>query len=89
MSSAGGLTLFLIGAGPILNAWDISLVISDVQRFEPSEGEIAMESLPGVGSYEILVVSVAGLLLFGKHLPQCVRSLKHLILDIRDGLFRW
>jgi Sec-independent protein translocase protein TatA len=48
-----------------------------------------MGSLPGVGSFEILVVSVAGLLLLGKHLPQCVRNLKHLILDIRDGLFRW
>jgi hypothetical protein len=48
-----------------------------------------MESLPGVGSFEILIVSVAGLLLLGKHLPRCVRSLKHLILDIRDGLFRW
>jgi len=48
-----------------------------------------MGSLPGVGSFEILIVSVAGLLLLGKQLPQCVRSLKHLILDIRDGLFRW
>lgn len=67
----------------------VSLVISYVQRIDPSEGEIAMGSLPGVGSFEILIVSVAGLLLFGKHLPQCVRSLKHLILDIRDGLFRW
>jgi hypothetical protein len=48
-----------------------------------------MGSLPGVGGFEILVVSVAGLLLLGKHLPQFVRNLKHLILDIRDGLFRW
>jgi len=88
--------LFLIGAEPILKALDfecterpVSLVISYVQRIDPSEGEIAMGSLPGVGSFEILIVSVAGLLLLGKHLPQCVRSLKHLILDIRDGLFRW
>lgn len=48
-----------------------------------------MGSLPGVGSYEILVVSVAGLLLPGKHLPQCIRNLKYLIPDMRDGLFRW
>ncbi len=35
-----------------------------------------MGFLPGVGGFEILVLSVAGLLLFGKHLPQCVRNLK-------------
>ena len=63
--------------------------MSHVSRVEPSEGEIAMGFLPGIGSFEILIVSVAGLLLLGKHLPQCVRNLKHLILDIRDGLFRW
>ncbi len=63
--------------------------MSYVSRVEPSEGELAMGFLPGVGGFEILVLSVAGLLLLGKHLPQCVRNLKHLILDRLDGLFRW
>ena len=73
----------LIGAEPHLEhttlectGYPVSLVISHVQRIEPSEGEIAMGFLPGVGGFEILVLSVAGLLLFGKHLPQCVRNLK-------------
>jgi Sec-independent protein translocase protein TatA len=42
----------------------------------------------GLGSYEILIVSVAGLLLFGKELPRCFRSLRLFFLDIRDNLFR-
>ena len=43
----------------------------------------------GLGSFEILIVFVAGLLLFGKHLPQCLRSLRLFMLDLRDTLFRW
>lgn len=43
----------------------------------------------GLGSYEILIASVAGLLLFGKELPRCLRSLRLFILDVRDTLFRW
>jgi hypothetical protein len=43
----------------------------------------------GLGSYEILFVSVAGLLLFGKELPRCFRGLRLFLLDIRDNLFRW
>lgn len=43
----------------------------------------------GVGSFEILIVLVAALLLFRKELPRCFRSLRLFILDVRDTLFRW
>jgi Sec-independent protein translocase protein TatA len=43
----------------------------------------------GLGSFEILIVVVAALLLFGKELPQCFRSLRLFMLDLRDTLFRW
>jgi Sec-independent protein translocase protein TatA len=43
----------------------------------------------GLGSYEILIVSVAGLLLFRKELPRYLRSFRLFIRDVRDTLFRW
>lgn len=48
-----------------------------------------MGLLPGVGGFEVLILSVAGLLLFGKELPGCLRSIRLFILDVRDTLFRW
>ena len=48
-----------------------------------------MGFLPGVGGFEVIILSVAGLLLFGKYLPQCLRSVRLFILDVRDTLFRW
>ena len=44
---------------------------------------------PGIGAFELMILSVVGLLLFGKDLPQLVRSFNRLILDVRDTLFRW
>jgi hypothetical protein len=48
-----------------------------------------MGFLPGVGGFEMMVVSVAGLLLFRRELARCLRNLRLVILDLRDTLFRW
>ena len=47
-----------------------------------------MGFLPGVGGFEMMIVSVAGLLLFRRELARCLRSLRLFILDVRDTLFR-
>lgn len=44
---------------------------------------------PGIGSFEILIVFVATLLLFRRELAERLRSLRLFILDVRDTLFRW
>lgn len=43
----------------------------------------------GIGSFEILILSVAGLLLFRRELVGSLRSLRLFILDVRDSVFRW
>lgn len=48
-----------------------------------------MGFLHGVGGFEMMVVSVAGLLLFRRELARGLRNLRLAILDLRDTLFRW